>query len=376
MQIELLILATIIVAYGTFTTLAIIGIGKLNRAINLKSDSHSDFISIIISARNEEKSIITCLEQIVKQTFSKDYFEIILIDDCSEDKTLTLAKNFLEQTSLNYQIIAQTIHHGKKKNIAQGISICKGTIIITSDTDVIYRHPNWLSTIANYFENYNPNLLILPVDFETQKGFLASFQTIENIAITGITAGFAGLKKAFMCNGANLAFKKEVFIDVNGYQNHIHISSGEDVFLLEDLKKLNPSMIHYLFSRNVIVKTKPQTNINNFISQRIRWAYKAKYNRNYLNFISGLIILLANLLFVAFFIELFHQSIFLPYLSIFVLAKLLFDFLLLFLASDFLGKVNYIWWLVPFECIYWLYALIVGITSLFWKPYWKGIKIN
>lgn len=376
MQVELLILATITVAYGTFTTLAIIGISKLNRFINLKTESHSNFISIIISARNEEQTIVTCLEQIVKQTFPKDYFEIIFIDDCSDDNTLHIATQYLEKNSLNYKIIAQTTHQGKKKNIAEGISLSKGKLIITSDADVIYRHPNWLSTIANYFENYNPNLVILPIDFETQRGFLPSFQTVENIAITGITAGFAGLKKAFMCNGANLAFKKEAYLSVNGYQNHLHISSGEDVFLLEDLKKLNSNTIHYLFSRNVIVKTKPQTSITSFISQRIRWAYKAKYNRNYLNFTSGLIILLANLLFVAFYIELFNQSIFLPYLSIFVLAKLLFDFLLLFLASDFLGRVNYIWWLIPFESIYWLYALIVGITSLFWKPYWKGKKIN
>lgn len=376
MQVELLIFSTIIVAYGTFTTLAIIGISKLNRTISLKTDSHSNFLSIIISARNEEQNILICLEQIAKQTFAKDYFEIIFIDDYSEDNTLLIAIEYLEQSSLNYQIIAQKTHHGKKKNIAEGIAISKGNVIVTSDADVAYRHTAWLSTIANYFENYNPNLVILPIDFETQRGLLPSFQTIENIAITGITAGFAGLKKAFMCNGANLAFKKEAYVSVNGYQNHIHISSGEDVFLLEDLKKLNSNTVHYLFSRHVIVKTKPQTSIKSFISQRIRWAYKAKYNRNYLNFASGLIILLANLLFVAFYIELFNQSIFLPYLSIFVLAKLLFDFLLLFLASDFLGRVNYIWWLIPFESIYWLYALIVGITSLFWKPYWKGKKIN
>ena len=62
-------------------------------------------------------------------------------------------------------------------------------------------------------------MLIMPVDFETTTGFLSQFQILENIALTGITAGFSGIKMPFMCNGANLAFKKEVYETVNGYHN-------------------------------------------------------------------------------------------------------------------------------------------------------------
>ena len=101
----------------------------------------------------------------------------------------------------------------------------------------------------------------MPVDFETEEGLLPSFQIFENMALTAITAGYAGLKKPFMCNGANLAFKKTVFEKVNGYQLHHHISSGEDIFLMEDIKQLYPNGIHYLLSRALIVKTKTQTNL-------------------------------------------------------------------------------------------------------------------
>ena len=73
---------------------------------------------------------------------------------------------------------------------------------------------------------------------------LSSFQITENIALTAITAGFCGINRPFMCNGANLAFTKHAYIEVNGYSNNFHISSGEDVFLLEDLKKLDSQRIH------------------------------------------------------------------------------------------------------------------------------------
>ena len=219
-------------------------------------------------------------------------------------------------------------------------------------------------------------MLIMPIDFESQPDFLAQLQITENLALTAIPASYSGIQKPFMCNGANLAFKRDVYELVNGYQSHLHISSGEDVFLLEDLKKMNPRLIHYGLIRELIVKTKAVNTFNGLLKQRIRWASKAKYSSNNINLFAGFIILAANLLFLALFVAILKKSVIIPYLSIFVLAKFVFDFLLLFLASNFLGRTKQIWWLIPFECIYWLYALIVGTSSLFFKPNWKGKKIN
>jgi glycosyltransferase involved in cell wall biosynthesis len=376
MLVELYVFAFIIIMYGTFTTLAIIGFNKLRSAPNIIYSQNDHFISIVISARNEENTIEECIYEIEKQNFPKNKFELILIDDCSDDRTYELAKLILEKSSLSYQIIKQEIHQGKKQNLALAIKKAKGEIIITSDADVIYRHPNWLQTISTHFNDKSINLLIMPVDFNTQSTLLSIFQITENIALTGVTAGFAGIKKPFMCNGANLAFKKSAYTSVNGYNSHIQISSGEDIFLLESIKKTDPTSIHYSLSRELIVKTNCQNNLKAFINQRIRWASKIKSNSSLINSFASFIVLAANLIFLALLVAILKKSVILPYLSIFALAKFVFDFLLLFLASDFLGRIKYIWWLIPFECIYWMYALYIGITSLFYKPSWKGKKIR
>ena len=375
MLIELYIFAFIIVAYGTFTTLAIIGFGKLRDVV--KDDSKiNSFISIVISARNEEHVIEECLNQIIKQKFSKEHFELILIDDASEDNTYNIASSVLEKSGLTYQLIRQKNHQGKKRNIAEAIQIAKGDIIITTDADVIYRNPHWLLTISNYFKTYSPNMLIMPIDFENQYGLLTRFQIVENLALTAITAGYCGIKKPFLCNGANLAFKKEAFDRASGYQSHLHLSSGEDIFLMEEIKKRDAHSIHYGLMREFIVKTKAITSFKSLFQQRIRWASKTKYNSNNLNLFASFIILSANLLFLALFVAILKKSVIMPYLSIFVLAKFVFDFLLLFLASNFLGRTKQFLWIIPFECIYWLYALIIGIGSICITPYWKGKKIN
>ncbi|MBA4239257.1 MAG: hypothetical protein C0448_00920 [Sphingobacteriaceae bacterium] len=376
MLIELYIFACIIVLYGLLITIAIIGFGKLKRTIKETQHQELEFISIIISARNEAKHIKECIFEISKQNFPKNKYELILIDDASEDDTYALAYKSLVESGLDFQIIQQTQHKGKKYNLSQAIEKAKGSIIITSDADVLYRHQNWLISISNYFKAHSPDMLVMPIDYLTQSSILSSFQIVENIALTGFTAGFTGIHKPFICNGANLAFKQSTYHAVSGYQSHLSISSGEDVFLMEDFKKLSSKSIHYALIRELIVKTTPVNSIKELLNQRIRWAYKSKSNPNHLNLFAGFVIVAANLLVLALFVAILKKSVIIPYLSIFVLAKFVFDFLLLFLASDFLGRIKYIWWLVPFECIYWLYALIVGITSLFIKPYWKGKKIN
>ena len=376
MLIELYIFAFVIIAYGTFTTVALWGIGKLNRNVSLAPSDDLPFISIVISARNEEKNILLCLEQFSKQTYPVNRFEIILSDDASNDKTFELAEEWLQKSGLQYHLIKQDNHKGKKNSLSTAIDLAKGSIIITSDADIVFRYSTWLIIIGSYFVKHSPNMLVMPVDFIYKKNVFTVFQIIENIALTGITAGYTGIQKPFLCNGANLAFKKAAYENVNGYNSHLHISSGEDVFLMEDLKIMDPAGIHYLFSRELIVKTIPKTTLVSLFRQRIRWAHKTKYNTNPLNLFSALIVVLANMLLLALLVAILKKSFIIPYLSIFMLAKVVFDFLLLFLASDFLGRIKYIWWIIPFECIYWCYALSVGIASFFIKPTWKGKKIN
>ncbi|MDF2450132.1 MAG: glycosyltransferase [Bacteroidota bacterium] len=373
MPVELYIFSFFTVAYGALVTLAITGFNNLKRNYSYTS-GELPFISIVISARNEEKTITKCLHGIINQKFPKDLYELILVDDCSEDDTVHVAQSILQQSGINYSLLRQDFHRGKKQSLASGIEKSRGTIIVTSDADVTYRHANWLNVIASYFKMHMPDMLVMPVDFENKPGILVSFQVVENLALTGFTSGFCGIKKPFLCNGANLAFRKQAFTEAGGYEPHQHISSGEDVFLMEAIKRIRPSGIHYVLLRELIVKTPAMQTLNTLLSQRIRWASKSKNNPNHLNVFAGFVIMGANLIWVALGVALLKSSTLIPYLSIFAVTKFIFDFLLLFLAADFLGRVKYVWWIFPFECVYWIYTLIVGIGSLIYKPYWKGKK--
>lgn len=220
-------------------------------------------------------------------------------------------------------------------------------------------------------------MLVMPIDYEPNQNILTNFQITENIALTGITAGFVGINKPFLCNGANLAFDKKAFMTVNGYDSHAHISSGEDVFLLEDLKKeFTSGSIHYGFYRELIAKTIAEISLNNFVNQRTRWAQKSKYNPNKINLLIGSVVILANLfVFVTPFLFI-QKSIFINYFATFMFAKIIFDFLLVFISSDFLGKLKYIKWFLPFQLVYGFYAVLIGFSSLLINPLWKDKKTS
>ncbi|MBS1635655.1 MAG: glycosyltransferase [Bacteroidetes bacterium] len=370
------IFGVIVIVYGFVLTLAMIGWGRLTYFKSGRNHVCRTQVSVVIAAKNEATTIEACLKELSRQDYPAHLLEIIVVDDASEDETYEIIVAFASQARTNIRVIHQPEHAGKKRCLAAGVKAAKGTLIVTSDADTFGRSDHWLQTIVNYYENRQPRFIILPLGFGTGYSALAYFQILENIALTGITAGFAGIRKPFLCNGANLAFEKEAFEAVGGYDAHVDIASGEDVFLLEDIKKLySAGSIHYLFSREAVAKTYLVKSVGALFHQRLRWAYKAKYNSNKINTFIGFIIVAANLLFPALIVGILQKSALIYYLSIFMAAKAVFDFLLLFLASDFLGIRYMLIFLLPFECIYWVYATVIGLSSMILKPTWKNRKI-
>jgi len=377
MAFEMIFFVVVILLYSFLMVKAIYGLILLSKQASKEACLTSfPFISIVVSIRNEKNNAEEFVKQIEKQMYPKQHFELIVIDDGSTDYSFEAFDAILKKTGITFTLKKQSAHKGKKTNISDAIKMASGSIIITTDADVVYRDQNWLQCIAFEFQNKETNMLIMPIDFCEEHHVLAFFQATENMALTAIAAGYGALQKPFLCNGANLAFTKKAFEKVNGYVSHISISSGEDVFLLEDLKSLGVNFIRYVNRAECIVKTKPMTTISEFFQQRLRWATKSTQNPNWLNLLMGSVVLFANLIFAAFVFAIIWKNVNVYYLGIFALIKLVFDFLLLFLASNFIGKKKYLAFLMPFECVYWMYAVVVGLGALLFKPYWKGIKIH
>lgn len=357
-----------IIIYLVYLIRGAIGFSKTNYFEPDRSLTNKTTTCIIICAHDEERTIECCLKGILEQDFDKQLLEIILVNDGSTDNTKVIAEKILSGYNGKFQIINNSENIGKKKSITSAIEVCDSELIICRDADTYTESDLWLKTIVSFYEKTGKQFIIAPLEIENKNGLLNQLQFYENSALAIITGGFAFYKKAFLCNGANLAFTQKIFEKTGGYKNHIGVNSGDDVLFLEDVKKIAPETIAYLKNKNTSVVTYPLNSFKKLFRQKVRWASKFDKNPNQTNTFLGIIVFLVHLFTLVYLIKpIFAHHI--PIFGIiFIFLRVFIDFLLLFLASRYFNKPVKWTWFLPLSVFYSFYVIITAILSLVVKP--------
>lgn len=334
-------------------------------------------ISVIIPARNEEQNIGRLLASIEKQNYPKKLYEVIVVDDHSTDDTAQVVATF---DSVRYFHLKDWIddtftNSFKKKAITEAIKQANGSLIVTTDADCAVGE-NWLSSIAQSYEETDMVAMAAPVIFFEKNSLLNIFQELDFIAMQGITAAVLSAKKGAMCNGANFCYSKKAFEEVNGYNGVDHLASGDDMMLMHKFYKKYPDRIGFLKNTDAIVQTNAMETISSFISQRIRWAGK---NKSLSDRKIQLVLLLSWIM---------NASILFAMLSLFSnLDNLLYVLLLLiikgiaeyFFSADvalFFGRKKRLPFLFILQPLHIFYMTFVGFLGIFNTYTWKNRKVK
>jgi cellulose synthase/poly-beta-1,6-N-acetylglucosamine synthase-like glycosyltransferase len=336
--------------------------------------------TIIIPARNEEKNIGICIEGILKQNYPNHLFEIIVVDDYSTDNTANIIEQIQKENNhLRLIQLAKELHHQqlnsyKKKAIELAINKSNYDWIITTDADCIIQ-TNWLKNFDAYIQQTNAVFIGAPVVFSVKNTILSMFQYIDFIGMQTITAAAVSAGFHSMCNGANLAYKKNVFFEVNGFKGIDTIASGDDMLLMNKIKNKHPDKIGFLFSKEAIVTTAPMPSWRSFLNQRIRWASKAKeYQDKTVYWVLWLVQLLNMFLLLVLMVGLF-KPIFLLYGFALIILKTIIELLFMIPAQRFFSTPFLQWflWLQPLHI---MYIVIAGWLGIFGKYQWKGRMVK
>lgn len=337
-------------------------------------------ITVIIPSRNEEQNIGNCLQSILNQNYPTDKLEIIVVDDNSIDRTAQIVNEIALKNAIHISLLKLSDYNieGKKSAIQKAVSIAKNNLIITTDADCVH-HSDWISSISSFYNETKCKMIIAPIELEGANSFLEKFQIDEMLELSILTAGSLGIAMPLMCNGANLAFEKNVFEEVQGYEGNTNIASGDDIFLMRKIsKKFGNNSIQYLKSKQAIVKTKAVKNFSEFINQKIRWTSKNFSSTSLWNSFVGGLIFLSNLLILTLVITYFIYS-FIPLTLLIICAgsKFTIDFLLLHLAAKFFSKkVSALLFLIE-EIVYPIYLIAIFVLSITKRNYyWKGRKLK
>ncbi len=337
------------------------------------------FISVIIPARNEEENIRLCLESVTSQKYPEHLFEVIVVDDFSTDKTaetvntftgknvtLISLKNFVEEGGLNSY---------KKKAIEIAISKAKGELIITTDADCIVPD-SWLQTFASFYEKHQPAFLAAPVAYHGENNFLQIFQSLDFMALQGITGASVFKKFHSMCNGANLAYEKRIFLEVGGFTGIDNIASGDDMLLMHKIFEHYPERVLFLKSPAAIVQTKPAATLKEFLNQRIRWASKAdKYTNKKITSVLLLVYIFNVWILAIVILSIFYSFLFFWFIGL-IIVKTIVELFFLHPVTKFFKKEKLLWWFPLSQPFHIFYTIIAGWLGKFGSYKWKERKVK
>ncbi|MEJ2005067.1 MAG: glycosyltransferase [Cyclobacteriaceae bacterium] len=306
--------------------------------------------SVLIPFRNEAERIAPLIASLKQLNYPYQFFEILFIDDHSEDGTASLIEAGMPAV-MDWKLVdLPTGLSGKKTALEFGVERAAHDHVITTDADCLVS-PDWLDAFNSSFQRFDPVFISGPVSLTYNPRSLTQvFQYFEQTELTALGGISIALHKPTMCNGANMGYTKQAFLEVGGYQGNKHIPTGDDQYLLKKMADVFPRRIFFMRTAKALVTTGAENRWDRMISQRIRWASKWR--------ISGVwVAILAVLVAMANF------------------GQLILGAYLLFVAPDSLfaktGKGILIYWPV-IQVLYPFYALVIAAKSSLGTYSWKG----
>ena len=337
------------------------------------NDTSTIKISVIIPARNEEGNIGELLHALHAQTYASEFFEVIVVDDHSTDATVAIVKTFPFVKLIS--LTDSGLNSYKKKAVETGVAAATGELIVATDADC-QPSAEWLQMIASFKEEKNAVFIAAPVVINCNSSVVQIFQAMDFMMLQGVTGAAVHRRHLSMCNGANLAYDRSAFYEVDGFAGVDDIASGDDMLLMHKIAIRYPGRAHYLKSTKAIVRTAAAPTWKAFLSQRIRWASKAKYYDDKRITAVLSLVYFVNVSFLILLVAGFWSSRYWTCLLLLWVAKTMVELPLFCAVSSFFDKrwANRLFFF--FQPLHILYTIVSGLFGQFGRYEWKGRSVK
>ena len=114
------------------------------------TDNHPTGLSVIVPAYNEAATLATVVQKLLTLPH---LLEIIIVDDCSSDRTLQIAESLSEMNS-NVRVTRHKKNSGKTEALKTGIAMTRGDVVIVQDADFEYDPAEIPAVIKPIVEGY------------------------------------------------------------------------------------------------------------------------------------------------------------------------------------------------------------------------------
>lgn len=233
------------------------------------SSSYRPLVTIVVPAHNEEQTLKRNLLSIIKSTYKN--VEIIIVSDCSTDKTIRIARNF--QRQFNHRLkkikVINVNVRGKARALNQGLKYAHGSLFMCLDADSALM-PNSLEIAVASFREKSLGSLSSNVKIFPGKGILNLLQRLEYLVCYQMKKAETVSQTQYIVGGIGSMYRMRLIRALNYYEVD---TITEDIDLSMKLIELYGNKKHIGYNPSVVVYTEPVVNISDLLKQRFRWKY-------------------------------------------------------------------------------------------------------
>ncbi len=225
-------------------------------------------VSVIVYTKNQASIIPAFLEQFSSQSHKN--YELILIDNASQDNTRDVFELFQKNHS-NVSIVNvqnnETFWGSKKYALTLGIKKATHNNLLFTTPKATIKDPDWIVNNTSLL-NTKKQIIIGYTYFKKTAGFFNLFIRFSELYRTLRNFGLGTIIKPFSGSDTNFAYSKSLFLENNGFSNHMSIFEGaEDLFLKQNAT-----------SKNTVINTNKKATVElNHLTTFSKWlTYKAE----------------------------------------------------------------------------------------------------
>ncbi|HUW07623.1 MAG TPA: glycosyltransferase [Williamwhitmania sp.] len=234
-------------------------------------------VSIIICARNEEQNLKANLPGILEQSYPD--FEVVVVDDCSEDGTADILKVFAQQYK-NLKITTikpdDKFSHGKKLALTIGIKAAKHELVLLTDADCSTTSKYWLSHMQENFI-LSCDVVLGYGGYKPQGGYLDKIIRCDTFFIGLNYLSFALAGMPYMGVGRNLAYRKATFFNNKGFASHYKLISGDDDLFVHEVATKKNTLVEY--RPGTVMQSEQVRSFGAWVWQKLRHSTTAQHYR-------------------------------------------------------------------------------------------------
>jgi cellulose synthase/poly-beta-1,6-N-acetylglucosamine synthase-like glycosyltransferase len=329
-------------------------------------------VSVVIAARNEEKTISGCLDSLLKQNYPPSQYEIIVVDDHSSDKTPDIL-NACQIAHPNVRVVSAPAYNfetsPKVNALNEALRHSESELVLLTDADCRAGEA-WISSMASCL----PDDVGLVCGYSLTDGgciMPARLLSVESLLFLTACAGGIGSGLLLGATAQNMALRRSAFRELGGCERFKSVFTGFDIFLIHLWQSESTRKIAFCRDPRAVITTTPPASSAEAFRQRRRWLSSIRYMKANVTLFFGLSAAMNGLLLVAALFAIWQPPLRAAVLWALV-AKAGVEFMLAVRGMAWTRRCDLLPYFVLYEIVYPILMVIVSVASGFVAVRWKG----